>query len=101
MSKRFYIIAKYPQTLRNPKMSHMQGTGKNHAAWQNNEELKCAKNLKTRDLTEASVILDVGNQKVVKDRFDSGRQFDELFQYYMSNYADYINSWLNVQLSRS
>ena len=101
MSKKFFIVAKYPQTLRNPKMAHQPGLATNHAAWQNNEELKCAKNLKTRDLTEASVILDVAQQKVIKDRFDSGRGFEELFQYYMSNYADYINSWLNVQLSRS
>jgi len=100
MSNKFYIVAKYPQTLRNPKMSHQPGLATNHAAWQNNEEVKCSKNLKTRDLTEASVILDVAQQKVVKDRFDSGRGFTELYEYYMSNYADYINSWLNVQLSR-
>ncbi len=100
MSNKFFIVAKYPQTLRNPNLSHRPGTASNHAAWQNNEEVKCAKNLKTRDLTEASVILDVAKQKVVKDRFDSGRGFDELYQYYASNYADYINSWLNVQLSK-
>lgn len=98
MSKRFFIVAKYPQTLRDPRISHRAGLATNHAAWQNNEEVKCSKNLKTKDLTEASVILDVANQKVVKNRFDSDRNFDELFQYYMSNYADYINSWLNVQL---
>lgn len=100
MSNKFFIVVKYPQTLRNPRQAHRPGTAANHAAWQNNEELKCSKNLKTRDLTEASVILDVAQQKVVKDRFDSGREFQELFEYYMSNYADYINSWLNVQLSR-
>lgn len=100
MSNKFFIVVKYPQTLRNPKMAHQPGTRNNHAAWQNNEELKCSKNIKTRDLTEASVILDVGNQKVVKDRFESGKGFEELFQYFMSNYADYINSWLNAQLSK-
>ena len=100
MSKRFYIIAKYPQTLRDPRMSHRPGLAANHAAWQNNEEVKCAKNIKTKDITEASVILDVAQQKVVKNRFGNDRSFEELYQYYMSNYADYINSWLNVQLAK-
>lgn len=97
MSGRMFIIARYPQTLRNPKDSVKQGIGSNHAAWQNNEEVVCRKSLRSRDQVEASVILDVANQKIIKNRFESDRDFNELYQYYLSHYADYINSWVNAQ----
>ena len=89
MSKMF-IVAKYPQSLRNGKQNE----------WQNNEEVKCVRNLKTRDLTEASVVLDVANEKVVKNRFNDNNDFKELYGYYLTHYADYINRWVTGNRSR-
>ena len=94
---KMFIVAKYPQTLRNPASSNKPGIGKNQAAWQHNEEVKCVKNLKTRDATEASVILDVANEKVIKNRFNDNRDFQELYRYYLEHYADYINRWVTMQ----
>lgn len=92
-----YIVARYPQTIRNPKDSSKHNIGKNHAAWQNNEEVFCRKNLRTKDHTEASVILDVANEKVLKNRFNENMNFAELYAYYLSNYSNYINEWVNTQ----
>ena len=86
MSKMF-IIAKYPQTLKDGKQNQ----------WQNNEEVRCVKNIKTRDMTEASVVLDIANSKVVKNRFNENANFEELYNYYLSHYADYINKWVTSQ----
>jgi len=94
---KMFIVAKYPQTLRNPKDSSKTAIGKNHSAWQNNEEVKCVKNLKTKDQTEASVILDVANERVLKNRFNENMDFEELYKYYLEHYSDYINSWINAQ----
>jgi hypothetical protein len=84
---RMFIVAKYPQSLKDGKQNN----------WQNNEEVRCVKNLKTRDLTEASVVLDVANEKVIKNRFNENTDFGELYKYYLSHYADYINKWVNTQ----
>lgn len=100
MSNNMFIVAKYLQTLRNPRDSHRQDIGKKHAAWQNNEEVYCKRNLKTKDLTEAAVILDVRNQKVLKNRFGENQDFGELYKYYLTHYADYINAWVNEQRAR-
>jgi hypothetical protein len=95
-----YIIARHLQTIRNPKISHRPAIGKNHAAWQNNEEVCCRRSLKSRDLTEASVILDVRRQKVIKNRLGDNQDFVELQKYFFTHYADYINAWINEQRSR-
>ena len=81
---KMFIIAKYPVTLRDGKQNQ----------WQNNEEVRCVKNLKTKDWTEASVILDVANGKVVKNRFNDNDDFKALYEYYLQHYADYINRWV-------
>ena len=94
---RMFIVARYPQTLKNPNMSHRSGVGSNPAAWQHNEEVICRKSLRPKDQTEASVILDVANQKVIKNRFNENNDFEELYKYYLTHYADYINKWVNTQ----
>jgi hypothetical protein len=81
---KMFLIAKYPVTLKDGKQNQ----------WQNNEEVRCVKNLKTRDLTESSVILDVANGKVVKNRFNDNSDFVELYKYYLTHYSEYINRWV-------
>lgn len=61
-----------------------------------NEMFGICKNLKNKDYSEASIIIDVANQKIIKNRFTE-RTFDELFAYFMTHYKDEINKWLNAQ----
>jgi len=83
-----FFIAKHIQVQRNPK-NPAEGT-------MTNELFAVAKKVKTREFSEASIIIDVAEQKVVKNRFTE-RSFDELFAYFMTHYKDQINKWLNAQ----
>ena len=86
-----YIVAKHTKVLRDPK-----NKDRSESAYMDNESLHITKNLKKKDITEASVILDVATQTVVKNRF-SERPFDELFSYFLTHYKDYINKWVQAQ----
>jgi hypothetical protein len=88
MANKMFMIAKHIQVPRNPK-NPSQG-------FMTNETFHIVKNPKTKDYQEASIILDVANQKVVKNRFTE-KSFEELFAYFSQHYADYINKWLNAQ----
>lgn len=93
MSKNFFIVATYSRSLRNPRSAD-----RSENAWQDDEKIECCKNVKGSKLTQASVVLDVTNQRVIKNRFDNGRGFAELYAYYLESNADYINQWLQTQL---
>jgi hypothetical protein len=94
MTKQFFIVATY---LEVPKQ-----TGKTikKPAMQTNETLRCTHKLTKRDQTYSSVILDVAQQKVIKNRFSETQTFDELYQYYITNFGDYINDYLKLQMHR-
>lgn len=93
--KRVYLVARYSQVLKNPKTKD-----RSTDAFQNNESVRLVTSLKDRDYQEASVILDIGEQKVLKNRFTE-RPFSELFQYYVVHYGDYINRWFNAHNQKS
>lgn len=95
---KFFIVAIYTRTLRDPRQSHFKGIGNNTGAWADNEMIRCTKRLSRKDQTESSIILDVANRKIIKDRFESNKTFDDLYAYYLTNFADYINDWLTNQL---
>jgi hypothetical protein len=99
VKNKFFIIASYSRTLKNPAHSSKINIGKDESAWQQNEAIKCAKNLKSRDYSEAGVILDVANQKVIKNRYSDDKPFGELFEYYLTHYKEYINGWLKKQIA--
>lgn len=85
-----FLVARYTEVLKNVKRPT--------DGFQNNESIVITKNLKDRDLSEASVILDVKNNKVIKNRYND-RPFDELWIYYVTHYGEYINKWINAQKS--
>jgi hypothetical protein len=90
MHKKMFLVARYTEVLKNVKRPT--------DGFQNNESIVITKNLKDRDLSEASVILDVKNNKVIKNRYND-RPFDELWIYYVTHYGEYINKWINAQKS--
>jgi hypothetical protein len=91
MVKMFFVI-KHQQVLRNPR-NPKEG-------FMNNESFHISKNPKSKDLQEASIILDVGNQKVIKNRF-SEKSFEDLFKYAVTHYSEYINKWTRTNLNES
>ena len=97
MTKKFFFIVNHIKTIKNPKLSSKSNIGKDDSAWQQNEKFRCAKNIRRNDLSEAGIILDVTNQKVIKNRYGN-QNFTELYQHFVENYGDYINEWLKNQL---
>lgn len=85
-----FLVARYTEVLKNVKRPS--------DGFQNNESIVITKNLKDRDLSEASVILDVKNNRVIKNRYND-RPFDELWIYYVTHYGEYINKWIYAQRS--
>ena len=81
-----FLIARHTQTLRNPKNT-AQGM-------MTNESFHVTNKVKNKDLSEASIILDVAEQKIIKNRY-SERTFDDLFLYFMTHYKDHIQKWLD------
>ena len=86
-----FLVARHTQSLRDPMSSD-----RSPKAYMDNEAVVITKNLKTKDYAEASVILDIAQQKVVKNRF-SERPFSELWAYFIQHYGQYINQWLTSQ----
>jgi len=67
---------------------------KNHKSWQTVEEVEVTNNLKDKHISGASVIIDVMNQKFVKNRFDElTKDEDKKMAYlakYISNYKQQV-----------
>jgi hypothetical protein len=88
---KMFLVARHTQALRNTQLKDRSAD-----AFQNNEAVVITKNLKSKDYAEASIILDVAQQKVIKNRFTE-RPFDELWAYFIQHYGTYINQWLTSQ----
>jgi hypothetical protein len=82
---KLFMIARHTEVLRNTK-DHSKG-------FMTNEAFSMSGNLKKKDYAEASIILDIANQKIVKSRFPE-RSFEDLFKYFTTHYSKYINTWL-------
>jgi hypothetical protein len=87
---KMYMIVKHIKVLRDPR-NPQQG-------FMDNESFHITKNPKKKDYEEASIILDVANQKIIKNRF-SERSFDDLFKYMSTHYEEYINKWLRANMN--
>lgn len=67
------------------------------ASGQIDEELAVARNIKTRDIQQASVILDFAKMQVIKATVDGEnlpRDFDKIVSYYHQHYATTIDRLL-------
>ena len=85
-----FLIARHMQTVRNPTNPKL--------GMMTNESFHVSDKVKNKDLSEASIILDVANQKIIKNRFPE-RTFNDLFLYFMTHYKDHIQKWLDAQTS--
>lgn len=84
------MIARHSEVLRD--------TRNQSKGFMTNEAFSMSRNLKKKDYAEASIIIDIPNQKIIKSRFPE-RSFNDLFSYFTQHYSDYINKWLNGKSS--
>ena len=78
---KIYLIAYHTQKLRSPGLKSIEEN------FQTVESVRVATSLRNSDKTTASVILDIGNKKIIKNRFNTDRTFEEWQNYFMKRTA--------------
>lgn len=83
--KNIYLCATYYARPRNPSQTFKSGYMKdeNNIAW--DEQVIVTVGLKNKEANMAKVVLNITEQKVVKNSFNNGRDFMELFQYFYNS----------------
>ena len=88
--KGIYLVARYFMKPRDHVNTSVKGWMDNPDNIRYDESMLISRGLKTKDHTNASVILDLGKKTVVKNSFRSEKEFDEIFMYFLTNYSQYL-----------
>lgn len=91
-----YLMAYYTAQPVHKGSTHFKGYMKDDANVHYNEQVIVARKIKDRDYQMAGVILDVMNRKVIKCSKQPAADYDGLWKYYTTNYADYLKPLLEL-----
>lgn len=83
--KSVYIVANYAMKPRDPRQTFKAGYIKDGDNMHWDERVDVTVGIKDRDLAMAQIILNISEQKVVKNSFMSDKSFMELFQHYYTS----------------
>ena len=90
MRKRsIYLLANYVTRPKNPKKTHIPGYMKDPANHQYDEQVAIQTKLKSNDVN-AKIVMNLSTKTVDTNRFNSNKDFDELFKYFFKGYHKYI-----------
>lgn len=89
-SNTIYLLATYYRKPARPHASANKGFGQDPNNFKYDEQVAISRNLKNRDIDTCGVILDMAAKKIVKNSMGPGRDFDELYRYFKTNYPKYI-----------
>ena len=89
-----YLIAKYTGTPKDPRRTAEKGYITNPENIHYEEQLYISRGLRKKDLNN-QVVLNLTEQKIVKNTFKSGATFEEAFTHYYEGYGDYIDDCVN------
>ena len=92
--KSVYLIGRYTQKPRDPRQTFRPGYVKNEHNMQWDERVDVTVGLKDRDLSTSQIILNISEQKVVKNSFMNDKSFMEMFQYYYTSSPQEISQAL-------
>ena len=90
-----YLIAKYTGMPKDPRQTAKPGYMKDPNNIHYEEQVYIARGLKDKDL-QNQVVLDLTEEKIVKNTFKSGATFEEAFTHYYEGYAEYIDECVNT-----
>jgi len=93
-NKNIYLIAIYVARPKNLRMTAQSGYMTNPDNIQYDENLEIVRGWRDRYL-KYSVVLDLTNEKVVKNSFQTGKTFEELFTHYHEGFGEYIEQTVN------
>jgi hypothetical protein len=89
-----YLIAKYTGVPKDPKQTAKPGYMTNPENVHYDEQIYLARGMRQKDLTN-QVILNLSEQKIVKNTFNPGKTFEEIFSHYYESYPVYIDDCVN------
>ena len=88
-NQNIYLIARYVALPKDPKQTSKAGYMTNPDNIRYDEQLTIARGMKDKYLKN-QVVLDLTEEKIVKNSFKSGSSFEELFGHYLDAYNSYI-----------
>ena len=89
-----HLIAYYHQKPKDPSRTKEPGYMTNMDNIAYDESINITRGIKTRDQLQASVILNLNKETVVKNSFNSNADFASLLAHYQEGYPKYINPLL-------
>ena len=90
-NQNIFLMATYVARPKNPRQTSRAGYMKDPDNIEYDEHLSMTKGFKDKYLSN-HVILDLTEQKLVKNSFNTNRNFEELFEHFMKNYEEHIKS---------
>jgi hypothetical protein len=90
-----YLIAKYTGMPKDPRQTAKPGYMTNPENIHYEEQVYISRGLRDKDLKN-QVVLNLTEEKIVKNTFKSGATFEEAFSHYYESYAEYIDDCVNT-----
>jgi len=93
-NKNIYLIAIYVARPKNLRMTAQSGYMTNPDNIQYDENLSIVRGFRDRYL-KSHVVLDLTEERVIKNSFTPGKTFEELFTHYHEGFGEYIEQTVN------
>ena len=93
--KNIYLTAKYTAKPKNPRLTSQKGYMLNPDNIQFDEQVSVVRGLKLRDHQFQQVILNLTEEKIVKNTYNTEISFEDAFKYFHDGYSEYINECVN------
>ena len=87
--KGIFLVAQYFAKPKRHVKTQVKGWMDDPENIQWDEKVEISRGLRTRDL-HAQVILNLSNKTIERNTFNSGKTFDDIFEYFFTNYSEYI-----------
>jgi len=89
-----YLVATYVARPKNPRLTAQSGYMTNPDNIQYDENLAIVRGFRDRYL-KSHVVLDLTEERVIKNSFTAGKTFEELFVHYHEGFGEYIEQTVN------
>jgi hypothetical protein len=90
MKQDIHLVAYYFMKPKQHVHTQIKGWTANPDNFQYDEKVEIFRGLKTSAMRNAKVILNLSQTKIIKNSWNHGTSFDELFAYFYKNYSDYV-----------
>jgi len=93
-NKNIYLVANYVARPKNPRLTAQAGYMSNPDNVQWDEQIFIARGYKDRYM-QNSVVLDLTEEKILKNSFRSEKTFEDIFKHYHDGFSEYIEQSVN------